>query len=170
MMRKSMVISIFVGLVLAGLVVAFFVTFSGRRQHDPKDLSYWMRAGSDKTWSSEEAQSKPEAQFYLGLTLIRTNLLTMIDEVPRLSAVPIIGKRFFENISYAIDNNIGQDQLAEAYQWIKKSADAGFAPAREAEKLFAGRVATSLNPLQRTRASRSAQETNRTPPAAGSLR
>src|SRR6266853_341017 len=122
MMRKSMVISIFVGLVLTGLVV----TFSERRQHDPKDLSYWVRAGADQDWSSEAAQSKPEAEFYVGLTLIRTNLLTMIDRVPRLSAVPIIGKRFFENISYAIDTNIGQDQLAEAYQWIKKSADAGF--------------------------------------------
>ncbi|HKS37355.1 MAG TPA: hypothetical protein VJW76_09215, partial [Verrucomicrobiae bacterium] len=36
-------------------------------------------------------------------------------------------------------------RLTEAYRWIKKSADQGFAPAQEAEKLFTGRVAVPGN-------------------------
>jgi len=86
------------------------------------------------------AHGEPQAQFHMGLNLIRTNLVTMIDRVPGLSAVPSIGKRFFEKISYGIDNNISQEQLEDAYRWIKKSADQGFAPAKEAEKLFIGKV------------------------------
>ena len=99
-MRNRVVIAIFVGLVV--VVVALVVSFSGARAHDPKDLSYWMRAGAAKDWSSEAAQGAAQAQFHFGLSLIRTNLLTMIDRVPRLSAVPLVGKRFFEKISYGI--------------------------------------------------------------------
>ena len=113
-MKNNVVIAIFVGLVL--VVVSLVVSFSGGRQHDPKDLSYWVGAGAAKDWSSEAAQGAPQAQFHFGLSLIRTNLLTMIDRVPRMSAVPLIGKRFFEKISYGIDNNISQEQLEDAYR------------------------------------------------------
>jgi hypothetical protein len=64
----------------------------------------------------------------------------MVDRVPRFSAIPIIGKRFFETKSYGIDSQIGQEQLNEAYHWIAASANHGFAPAKEAEKLFRGRI------------------------------
>ena len=100
-----------------------------------------MRAGGNKDWSADAAQAKPEAQFFLGLSLIRTNLTKMIDRIPVLSNVPVLGRRF-ERITYGVDNSIGEGQLAEAYRWIKKSADQGYAPAREAEKLFIGRVPT----------------------------
>ena len=129
-----------VGLVVVVVVLA--VGFSGRREHDPKDLTYWVRVGAAKDWSSEAAQGEPQAQFHLGLSLVRSNLVTRVDRVPRLSAVPVIGKRFFEKISYDLDGNIDQEQLARAYQWIKASARQGFAPAKEAEKLFIGKVGT----------------------------
>jgi len=75
----------------------------------------------------------------LGLTLIRTNLTKFVERVPVLSKVPVVGRRF-ERISYSIDSSIGQEQLSEAYQCIKRSADQGYAPAKETEKLFVGRV------------------------------
>ena len=167
-MKNSVVIAIFVGLVL--VVVTLVVSFSGAREHDPKDLSYWVRAGAVKDWSSEAAHGEPQAQFHLGLTLIRTNLVTMIDRVPRLSAVPLIGKRFFEKITYGIDSNISQEQLADAYRWIKKSADQGFAPAKEAEKLFIGKVGkpNQSGPANGNQPIRS--DTNPTSSAAGSQR
>ncbi len=148
-MKKSVIISIFAGLVLAGLGVAL----SGIFKQDPKDLSHWMRVAGEKDWSTEAAENKPQAQFSLGLILIRTNLMTFIDRVPMLSAVPIVGKRFFEQIAYGIDNNAGQEQLREAYQWIKKSADQGYAPAKEAEKLFIGRVGVPNQSAEPTRSS-----------------
>jgi len=135
---KNNVIAVVVGFLVVVVILA--VSFSGRREHDPKDLSYWVRAGAGKDWSSEAAHGERQAQFYLGLALVRSNLVTMIDRVPRLSAVPLIGKRFFEKTSYDIDSNISQEQLADAYRWIKKSAGQGFAPAIEAEKLFIGKV------------------------------
>jgi hypothetical protein len=42
--------------------------------------------------------------------------------------------------STRIDNTISQEQLTQAYGWIRKAVDQGFAPAKEAEKLFIGRV------------------------------
>lgn len=134
---------------MAVLVASFWVT----PRPDPKDLYYWAKAAGDKDWSAEAAQSNPEAQFYLGLTLIRTNLMKMVDRVPMLSAVPVIGKRLFENVSYGLDNNIAQEQLIEAYRWIKKSADQGFAPARQAEKLFPGRITGSIQSNQTIKSS-----------------
>ncbi len=127
-MKDKVVIAIVIGLILAGLAVVLSV----RPEPDPKDLSYWVRAAGDKDWSAEAAQNRPEAEFFLGLILIRTNLMKMIDRVPRLSAVPVLGKRLFEKITYGIDNNISQEQLAEAYRWIKKSADQSYAPAKGA--------------------------------------
>ena len=167
-MKNNVVIAIFTGLVLAALCLV--LSFSGGREHNPKDLSYWAQAGAGKDWSAEAGQGAAPAQFHLGLSLIRTNLLTMIDRVPRMSAVPLIGKRFFEKISYGIDSNINQERLADAYGWIKKSADQGFAPAKEAQKLFIGRVARpsqggAANGNQPFRS-----ETNRTSSAAGSRR
>lgn len=148
-MKNKLIISVAVGLLLVCLGVTLFGI--GERKPNPKDLSYWVRAGGDNNWSAEAAQNKPEAQFYLGLSLIRTNLVTQIDRVPRLSAVPVVGKRFFEKITYSIDNDIAQEQLAEAHRWIKKSADQGYAPAKEAEKLFVGRVAEPDQSVEPTR-------------------
>ena len=165
---KNTVIAVLVGFVLIAVILA--VSFSKGREHDPKDLSYWVRAGAAKDWSSEASHGEPQAQFHLGLTLIRTNLVTMIGRVPRLSAVPLVGKRFFEKISYDIDSSISQEQLADAYGWIKKSADQGFAPAREAQKLFIGRIGRpnqggAANGSQPIRS-----ETNSTSSTAGSRR
>ncbi len=164
-MKNRVVIAIVIGLVL--VMVAFVVSFSGARAHDPKDLSYWMRAGAAKDWSSEAAQGSALAQFHFGLSLIRTNLLTMIDRVPRLSAVPLIGKRLFEKISYGIDSNISQEQLADAYGWIKKSADQGFAPAKEAQKLFLGRIGRPSQGVAANGSQPSGSETNQTSSSAG---
>jgi len=136
-MKKSVIISISV--FLGFLLIILAVIFSGTAEHDPKDLSYWVQAGANKDWFTEAAQGKPEAQFFLGLTLIRTNLTKFVERVPVLSKVPVVGRRF-ERISYSIDSSIGQEQLSEAYQWIKRSADQGYAPAKETEKLFVGRV------------------------------
>jgi TPR repeat protein len=135
---KNTVVAVFGGLLLLAAFLA--LSFSGGREHDPKDLPYWMRAGAAKDWSLQAAHGEPQAQFHVGLILIRTNLVTLIDRVPGLSAVPLIGKPFFERISYGIDKQISQEQLEDAYRWIKKSADQGFAPAKEVEKLFIGRV------------------------------
>jgi hypothetical protein len=82
-----------------------------------------------------------EAQFLVGLTLIQTNLAKFVGRVPILSRVPVVGRRF-EDISYSIDSGISQEQLAEAYRWIQKSADKGFAPATTATNLFTKRIST----------------------------
>lgn len=165
---KRNVTAVIIGFVV--VTVILLVSFAGGREHDPKDISYWVQAGAAKDWSSLAARGEPQAQFHLGITLIRSNLVTMIGRVPRLSAVPLIGKRFFQKISYDIDSNITQEQLVDAYQWIKKSADQGFAPAKEAEKLFVGKVGKpnqggAANGSQPIRS-----ETNRTSSAAGSRR
>src|SRR6266508_585150 len=73
-MKKRVVIAIFACLLLVGLGVIL----PGRFEPDPKNLAYWVRAGGDKDWSVEAAQGKPEAQFFLGLALVRTNLVTEI--------------------------------------------------------------------------------------------
>lgn len=138
---KKTVIAVFVVFVLIAII--FAMSFSTGREHDPGNLSYWARTGAAKDWSSEAARGEPQAQFHLGLTLIRTNLVTRIDRVPGLSAVPFLGKRFFEKITYSIDSNVSPEQLADAYRWIKKSADQDFTPAKEAEKLFIGKVVKS---------------------------
>lgn len=135
-MKKSVVISVFAGFFL---VATLGVIFSGSAEHDPTDLSYWVRKGVDNDWSKQAADGDAKAQFFLGLALIRTNLTQFVGRVPILSKVPVLGKRFID-ISYNIDSGIDQEQLTEAYRWIKKSANQGFAPAKEAEKLFAGRV------------------------------
>jgi TPR repeat protein len=115
---------------------------SSEREHDPRDLSYWSQVGATQGWSSAAGQGDARAQFFHGIAFIETNLVTNIDRIPWLSSIPIVGKRLFEEKSYGIDNRVSQEQLAEAYQWIKKSADQGFAPAQEAEKLFRGRIET----------------------------
>lgn len=135
---KNHVYAVVVGFLAVAIILA--VSFTGVRKHDPKDLSYWIRAGASKDWSSEAIHGEPQAQFHLGIALVRSNLVTMVDRVPGLSAVPLLGKRFFEKTSYDVDSGISQGQLADAYRWIRKSADQGFAPAKEAEKLFIGKV------------------------------
>ena len=139
-MKNKQIIAFCICLWLIGVGVVLIVIFSGGREHDPRDLSYWIQTGAARNWSSEAASGQPQAQFYCGLTLISSNLVIMKDQVPMLCAIPIIGKRFFEHTSYRINSTISQEQLMEAHQWIKKSADQGYAPAREAEKLFIGRV------------------------------
>ena len=121
---------------LLALVVLFLVGIglsvylSANRGHDPRDLAYWNIVGADHDWSAAAAQGDPQAQLLHGFALIRTNFQTMITRAPLLYAIPIIGKRWFEKISYSIHNDASQEQLAEAYPWIKLSADQGFAPAR----------------------------------------
>lgn len=132
-MRSKVIIATLIGAVLIVLSLAIF---SRGREHDPKDLSFWIKTGADREWSLAAAQGRPEAQFQVGLSLIRTNLVKTKDQVPGLSAIPVLGKRFFETVTYRIDGKISQTQRDEAHQWIKKSADQGFAPAKEAEKLF----------------------------------
>lgn len=127
------------------IAVSLAVSFAEVREHDPKDLSYWMRIGTNKDWSKEAAHGEPQAQFHFGMSLVRSNFATMVDRVPGLSAVPLYGKRFFEKTSYDIASSIDQRQLEDAYRWIRKSADQGFAPAKEAEKLFMGKVAKPNN-------------------------
>ncbi len=137
-MKTKVVIGILAGLLLA--VIALWVSFSAAPEHDPRDFLYWGQAGGTNDWSAAAVQGNARAQFFCEFCLIRTNLQIMIDRIPRLSAIPIIGKRFFETISYSIDNRISQEQLADAYRWIKQSADQGFAPAKQAEKLFSGKI------------------------------
>jgi len=136
--KTKVVTGILIGLLLA--VIAVWVTFSAAPEHDPRDFLYWGQAGGTNDWSAAAVQGNARAQFFCGFGLIRTNLQIMIDRIPRLSAIPLIGERFFQTISYSIDNRIGQERLAEAYLWIKQSADQGFAPAKEAEKLFRGKM------------------------------
>lgn len=150
-MKNNLGIKIFAGLVLAA--ISLIVMFPGGSDHDPKDLSYWVRAGASRDWSTEAARGKPRAQFQLGLTMIQSNLVTGIDRVPGLSAVPLFGKRFFEKVSYEFDTNITQQQLAEAYRWIKRSADHGFPPAIEAEKLLFGKIETFGQGINKRRSS-----------------
>jgi len=134
-MKKQVAVLIGAVLFLAG----WGVILSWKAQPDPKDLFHWVQVGRERDWSSAAAQGVAEAQFLLGITLIRSNLFKGIDRVPWLSSLPVVGRRYFEKVSYGIDGNADPDQLAEACRWIKKSAKQGYAPAQEAEKLFAGR-------------------------------
>ncbi len=137
-MKRSVTIAIVVSLVvvLLGLVVASLRS----PEPYPRNLSYWFGAAAARDWAAEAAKGQAPAQLCCGLVLIRSNLIIMTDRAVGLSRLPLIGRRYFENTSYRIDNTISQAQLAEAYGWVKKAADQGFAPAREAVKLFIGRV------------------------------
>src|SRR2546429_2047120 len=161
--KRTVIFLVFVVLFLAALGVIL----SGKPKHDPKDLSYWVRAGGDRDWSGAAARNDPEAEFFLGLSLIRTNLTKFVARVPLLSKVPVVGKRF-ENTSYTIDGSIGPEQLENAYEWIKKSADQGFAPAEESEKLFTGRIPVPNQSGPRSRGQPFRSKTNGTSSAADS--
>lgn len=138
-MKVKVTIAVFVALLL--LVLAMKIAFS-EREHDPRDLSHWSQVASTQDWFAAAIDGDARAQFLHGIALIQPHIVTLIGRVPGLSSIPIVGKRFFEDQSYSIDNNISKEDLAEAYQWIKKSADQGFAPAQEAEWLFRGRIGT----------------------------
>jgi hypothetical protein len=144
------------------LLVGIPASFLGKSGPDPANLRYWASAGEGKDWASEAARNKPEAEFFYGISFIRSNLVVMVDRVPGLCRVPVFGKRFFEKTSYGIDSAIDPELLAQSYRWIKASADHGFAPAKEAEKLFLGKTALqSTNPVPQTGVDRVLQETNR---------
>jgi hypothetical protein len=153
-MKRWVTITIVASLVgvLLGLLVAAL-----RAPAHPRDLSYWFRAAAARDWSAEAAKGQAAAQLCCGLNLIRSNLVVMKDETVGLSRLPLIGKQYFERTSYSIGNTISQEQLTEAYGWIRKAVDQGFAPAREAEKLFNGRIPMPNPRLERTRTSRSDQ-------------
>jgi len=157
-MKRRVAVSLFATILLVAIVllVAIGVTVSSKREPAPGDFSYWAQAVADKDWSVKAAQGDPEAQFCVGLMLVRTNLVKFINRIPLLSDVPVVGRRF-KKIGYSIDNNIGQDQMAEAFTWIKKSADQSYSPAKEAEKLFVGRVA---EPAGRTNLTHAEHETD----------
>jgi TPR repeat protein len=167
-MKRWASIAIAAGLALA--LIGLLVTALRAPAHYPRDLSYWLRAAAARDWSAEAAEGQASAQLCCGLNLIRSNLVVMTDETVGLSGLPLIGKRYFESTSYSIGNTISQGQLTEAYGWIRKAADQGFAPAREAEKLFIGRIGVS-NPQGGANGRQpSSSDTNRTPAAAASRR
>src|SRR2546423_4488535 len=80
--------------VLLVAVIGLTINFNTARPHDPRDLSYWSQVGATQDWSAAAAQGDARAQFFYGVALIRTNLETMVDRVPQLSGIPVIGKRF----------------------------------------------------------------------------
>ena len=134
------------GLLLIGIVVIL----SRPPAHAPGDLRYWVYAGDGKDWSAEAAREKPAAEFFHGASFLLTNFCVMGESTGWPSAFPVLGKRFFWRTSYAIDEQIDPGQLAEAYRWIKRSADHGFAPAIEAEKLFIGKVGPPTQAVPQT--------------------
>ena len=69
--RLVIVIGIVFGLLLTGIVMII----SRPPAHDPKDLRYWICAAGEKDWSSEAAQSRPEAEFFHGASFIRSNFV-----------------------------------------------------------------------------------------------
>jgi len=152
------------------IAICLSVRFGMIREHDPRDLSYWSQVGATQSWASAAAQGDPQAQFFYGFALIRTDLVTMIDRVQRLSDISVIGKRYFETVSYQLDSGIDKDRLNEAYRWIKLSGDRGFAPANEARKLFLGRIAVPNqgDPANQSQPIRA--DINKTSAAAGSGR
>lgn len=168
-MKTNLIIVAFVCLLLVALVLG--VSLSVPRGHNPRDLSYWGLVAASRDWSLAAAQGDPQAQCLHGLSLVRTNLFTRgIDRVPVLSAVPIIGKRYFETISYELDGRVTPAQLADAYRWIKQAADKGFAPAKEAQKLFIGRIGTPTQGGATNGSQPIPSETNSAAAATGSRR
>jgi hypothetical protein len=137
-MKRNVVIAITAGLFL--VLIGLVVISSRGPEHHPPGLSYWLRAAAARDWSLEATHGEPRAQLCCGINLIRSNLIVMTDRTELLADIPVIGKRYFEKTSYDIDSTISQEQLAEAYRWVRKAVDQGFAPAKEAEKLFAGKV------------------------------
>ena len=93
-MRRSFIVLLLVGFALA-LLTLFWPRSSGLAR---TDLAAWAARAADQDWTSKATAGDPEAQFILGMGLIRTNLLQMVDRVPRLASVPIIGRRFFETV------------------------------------------------------------------------
>ncbi len=129
--------------VLAGVaLVALVAGLSASRPLDPRDFHSWSQLAVKKDWPAAALEGEPEAQFLMGMRLIRTNLAKMVSRVPYLSRVPVVGRRYFEETSYQIDNDIDPGQLQAAYGWIAKSAAQNFTPAQEAQKLFAGRLSS----------------------------
>ena len=102
LMKIKHVIGSFVVLLVVLLVLT--IGFS-ERQHDPRDLSYWSQVGATQDWASAARQGDARAQFFHGIALVQTNIVTRVDRIPRLSSIPIIGKRLFEHESFGIDNN-----------------------------------------------------------------
>jgi hypothetical protein len=127
-------------LLVAGLLgVTAYIYSIGRKE--PTDLGYWLnKAAAGRDWSTDAAGGKAEAELCVGLDLIHTNLIVMSDRVPGLASVPLIGRRVFQKNHYELANNIEPERLMTAYTWVKKAVDQGFAPATNAEQLFAGRI------------------------------
>ncbi len=139
-MKHKLPIVICFGLLLGAIIVGLVLSLPP--EHDPRDLGYWMRAGQGRDWSSEAAQGVPQAQFQRGLSLVATNMVITISRARWLSSWPIVGKRYFDKRTYALGTGISAEKLTEAHAWIKNAADQGFQPAKEALKLFAGRMGT----------------------------
>lgn len=140
-MKSKVGIVVLAGLLLAA--VGLWVSLSAAPEHDPGDLRYWSHAGGTNDWSAAAVQGNARAQFFYGFGLIRMNLEMMVNRVPGFASIPIIGRRYFQTVSYRIDDGISQEELAKAYRWIRQSSEQGFAPAKEAEKLFRGRIAVT---------------------------
>src|SRR5437763_7143439 len=99
-----------------------------------------LNKAATQDWTAEAAAGRAEAELCVGLSLIRTRLVVMIDRVPALASVPVLGKRFFEKTHYSLDGKLSPERQILAYGYIKKARDQGFVPAVEAEALFAGRM------------------------------
>jgi hypothetical protein len=51
---------------------------------DPKDLFYWLKVGANQDWTKAASNGQAEAEFQVGLSMVQSNLLFMVDRVPRL--------------------------------------------------------------------------------------
>lgn len=49
---------------------------------DPTDLFYWTERMGERDWSAEAGQGKAEAQFFVGLGLIRSDLMKTDSRIP----------------------------------------------------------------------------------------
>jgi hypothetical protein len=127
-------------LLAAAALVVLFVAAPAKSEHDPKDLQYWMKTAGTNDWSAQAAAGDPRAQLLHGLTLVRSNFVMARESVPKLRDIPLIGRKLFENTSYAINDQATPAELEAAHAWIAKAAAQNFQPALEAEKLFVGKL------------------------------
>src|SRR4051812_3401544 len=107
-MKRAVPLWVLIGLLLAGLL-AMFAYPRNLRPH-PKDVFEWTRLAEEKDWSAKAAAGDSEAQFFIGLGHVQPHLQKIVDRIPYLSAVPVIGKRYFETLSYGFDGSVTQEQ------------------------------------------------------------
>ena len=97
MKSRTLIVSLAVALLVA------FVILWMRSQRASNDLIFWMQTAGGKDWSELAKQNQPEAQFLMGMNLIRTNIVIMTDRIPTLADLPLVGRRFFQKTQFQID-------------------------------------------------------------------